>query len=71
MPLGREVVVTTSGGAATTMLNEFETAVLVLASVTWNVRPLAVPAAVGVPLITPAADNERPVGSVPDLRLQT
>jgi hypothetical protein len=61
----------TSGAAEMEKLNAPETAVLVSASVTWKTRPLGDPAAVGVPLITPAADNERPVGSVPDLRLQT
>jgi hypothetical protein len=51
--------------------NAPETAVFVLASVTWNTRPLGDPAAVGVPLITPAAESESPAGSVPVFKLHT
>ena len=38
-------------------------------SVTVTVK-LAVPVAVGVPLITPVPDNVRPAGNVPELRDQ-
>ena len=34
-------------------------------STTWTVK-LVVPGVVGVPLTTPAADNVRPAGNVPD-----
>jgi hypothetical protein len=36
-----------------------------LESVTWNVRPVAFCAVVGVPVIEPDVERERPCGSVP------
>jgi hypothetical protein len=35
-----------------------------------NTRPVVVAATVGVPEITPAEDNERPAGRVPDCKVQ-
>jgi hypothetical protein len=71
VPPGSDVVVTVGGcaAAATVMLNAF-VPVLFAASVTCTVND-AVPAAVGVPEITPVdATRLNPAGNVPALTLQ-
>jgi hypothetical protein len=47
-----------------------EVAVLPLWSVTWKIRPEVIPVAVGVPVITPLLDRERPDGNVPLVNAQ-
>ena|SRR5215472_10242667 len=63
VPFGSDDVVTDSAGAATVMLSPF-VAVVPELSFTWTVK-LAVPAAVGVPLIDPDAESDRPAGGEP------
>ncbi len=63
LPEGRDVVVIESGGGSTVRANDF-VVVRDALSRTWTVK-FAVPAVVGIPLITPAADNVRPAGGVP------
>ncbi len=53
-----------TGAGAMAMLKGWVAVVFAL-SVTWTVKP-AVPAAEGVPLMVPAADNDNPAGSEPD-----
>ena len=57
------VMVTAPAGAASLIVTE-KSFVAVPPPVTWTVK-LKVPAAVGVPLRTPAEDRFRPAGSVP------
>ena len=63
MPFGNDDVVKDNVGAATVMLNDCD-AVAPELSRTCTVKP-AVPAAVGVPLIAPLAESDRPAGSEP------
>ncbi len=64
MPADREDVVTFRAAGAMAMLKGW-VAVAFALSVTWTVK-LAVPVAVGVPLMVPAADNDNPAGREPD-----
>jgi hypothetical protein len=65
-PFGRgDAVVIESGGGSTVRTNDFVVICDAL-SRTWTVK-FAVPAVVGVPVITPAADNVRSAGGVPDV----
>jgi hypothetical protein len=61
LPEGRDVVVIESGGGSTVRANDF-VAVRDALSRTWTVK-FAVPAVVGVPLITPALDTVSQVGA--------
>ena len=65
MPPGRDEVVMFRAAGATAMLRGLVVEVLAL-SVTWTVK-LAVPGAVGVPLMAPAGDSDRPAGRLPVL----
>jgi len=66
VPFGRgDAVVIASGGGSTVRANDFVVICDAL-SRTWTVK-FAVPAVLGVPVITPAADNVRPAGGVPDV----
>lgn len=65
LPLASDAVVTESGAGFTRIVNAFVAVVFEL-SRTWAVK-LEVPAAVGVPEITPAALNVNPAGSDPAL----
>lgn len=62
--MANDVVVTDSAAAALTVMLSDLTAVELLASATCTVK-FDVPAAVGVPLMTPAEERVRPAGSVP------
>ena len=65
-PFGRgDAVVIESGGGSTARTKDFVVICDAL-SRTWTVK-FAVPSVVGVPEITPAADNVRPAGGVPDV----
>jgi len=61
LPEGRDVVVIESGGGSIVRANDF-VAVRDALSRTWTVK-FAVPAVVGVPLITPAPDSVSQVGA--------
>ena len=63
MPVGSEDEVTVNCGGATIMVSACEAVAFAL-SLTCTVK-LEVPAAVGVPLIVPLAESERPAGSEP------
>ena len=63
MPLGSEDVVTVNCGGTTMMVSACEAVAFEL-SLTCTVK-LEVPAAVGVPLIVPLAESERPAGNEP------
>jgi hypothetical protein len=66
VPFGRgDAVVIASGGGSTVSANDF----VVICDALSRTRTVkfAVPAVVGVPVITPAADNVRPAGGVPDV----
>ena len=65
MPPGRDEVVTFRAAGATAMLRGCVVEVLAL-SVTWTVK-LAVPGAVGVPLMAPVVARESPAGRLPVL----
>jgi hypothetical protein len=65
VPLGTDDVVTVNGAGAIAMLSACAAVAFEL-SFTCTVK-FAVTAAVGVPLIAPLAESERPGGSVPAL----
>ena len=65
MPPGKDDVLMFRPAGATAMLRGLVVEVLAL-SVTLTVK-LAVPGAVGVPLMVPVADRESPVGRLPVL----
>ena len=69
--IANEVVVAVSGCAPTAIVKDFVTdcAVPEVESVTRTTK-LKIPGAVGVPLKAPLAPKLRPVGKVPDARLQ-
>ena len=63
VPVGRELVPTTNGGAFTVMLNDWLTLCEASWSLTVNVE---VAAAVGLPEIVPVDDSVSPAGNGPD-----
>ena len=68
MPAGRVEVVMLGGGkdAGLTVMDRFLVSLSSSLSSTRTVK-FDVPAVVGVPLISPDADTDRPVGSEPDV----
>jgi hypothetical protein len=67
VPAGSDVVVIDNGGGAAITMLKFAVAVTLLLSVSCTVKS-EVPAALGVPLITPVPDaSDNPAGSEPDV----